>query len=155
MSIAPIGGRIVPKPATVGEYVGGFNPQPLAEIVGFDIMMVEAEATVGLSGNETTSALTAHIDETDDDPITAAALGTVEMLRTSLHDATGQKLEEERLYFAIPGSGEGTDGTNYDPTFYGYDDSGNQTRVKEPTGTIRRTVHDIHRGVTERWVGTN
>jgi RND family efflux transporter MFP subunit len=42
--LAPIGGRVVTKPATIGEFVGGVgNPQPIAEIVDFDSLMVEAD----------------------------------------------------------------------------------------------------------------
>lgn len=42
--IAPISGRIVTKPATVGEFVGGIGSVGLvAEIVDFDSLMVEAD----------------------------------------------------------------------------------------------------------------
>jgi RND family efflux transporter MFP subunit len=42
--IAPISGRIVTKPATLGEFVGGMgNPMPIAEIVDFNSLMVEAD----------------------------------------------------------------------------------------------------------------
>lgn len=42
--IAPIGGRIVTKPATVGEFVGGIgNIGLIAEIVDFDSLMVETD----------------------------------------------------------------------------------------------------------------
>jgi HlyD family secretion protein len=42
--IAPIGGRIVTKPATVGEFVGGIgNVGLIAEIVDFDSMVVETD----------------------------------------------------------------------------------------------------------------
>jgi len=42
--IAPIGGRIVTKPATVGEFVGGIgNVGLIAEIVDFDSLMVETD----------------------------------------------------------------------------------------------------------------
>jgi RND family efflux transporter MFP subunit len=42
--IAPIGGRIVTKPATVGEFVGGIgNIGLVAEIVDFDSLMVETD----------------------------------------------------------------------------------------------------------------
>ena len=42
--IAPLGGRIITKPATVGEFVGGIgNPEPIAEIVDFDSLLVEAD----------------------------------------------------------------------------------------------------------------
>jgi len=42
--LAPIGGRIVTKPATVGEFVGGIgNIGLVAEIVDFDSLMVETD----------------------------------------------------------------------------------------------------------------
>jgi HlyD family secretion protein len=42
--VAPIGGRIVTKPATVGEFVGGIgNIGLVAEIVDFDSLMVETD----------------------------------------------------------------------------------------------------------------
>lgn len=42
--VAPIGGRIVTKPATVGEFVGGIgNVGLIAEIVDFDSLMVETD----------------------------------------------------------------------------------------------------------------
>jgi RND family efflux transporter MFP subunit len=42
--IAPLGGRIVTKPATVGEFVGGIgNVGLIAEIVDFDSLMVETD----------------------------------------------------------------------------------------------------------------
>jgi RND family efflux transporter MFP subunit len=42
--VAPIGGRIVTKPATVGEFVGGIgNVGLVAEIVDFDSLMVETD----------------------------------------------------------------------------------------------------------------
>ncbi|CAN5912006.1 efflux RND transporter periplasmic adaptor subunit [soil metagenome] len=42
--IAPIGGRIVTKPATVGEFVGGIgNVGLIAEIVDFDSLLVETD----------------------------------------------------------------------------------------------------------------
>ena len=42
--LAPIGGRIVTKPATVGEFVGGIgNVGLIAEIVDFDSLMVETD----------------------------------------------------------------------------------------------------------------
>lgn len=116
---------------------------------------VEAQATVALTSNESTTALTGHVDETDDDPITAMDLGTVARLTTGLYDDTGSVLEESRLYFDIPSSGNGTDGTNYDPTVYGYDDMGRRWRVKEASGTIRRTVFNSQGLVSERHIGTN
>jgi RND family efflux transporter MFP subunit len=42
--VAPISGRIVSKPATLGEYVGGFgNIGLIAEVVDFSSLMVEAD----------------------------------------------------------------------------------------------------------------
>ena len=42
--ITPISGRVVSKPATVGEFVGGVgNPVPVAEIVDFKSQLVEAD----------------------------------------------------------------------------------------------------------------
>ncbi len=42
--VAPIGGRIVTKPATVGEFVGGIgNVGLVAEIVDFDSLLVETD----------------------------------------------------------------------------------------------------------------
>ena len=116
---------------------------------------VEFQGVVGLTNDESTTALASHVDETDDDPITAMDLASVLEMRTSLYDSTGERLEEQRVYFSIPSSGEGTDGTHYDATLFGYDDAGNKTRTKEASGTIRRTVYDLHRRATERWIGTN
>ena len=115
----------------------------------------EVEATVSLTSNESTTALTGHVDETDSDPITAMDLGTVVRLVTNHYSETGGTLEESRLYFDVPTSGAGTDGTNYDPTLLGYDDMGQRTRMKAAHGTIQRAVYDIHGRLTERWMGTN
>lgn len=42
--VTPISGRVVTKPATVGEFVGGFgNVAPIAEIVDFSSLMVEVD----------------------------------------------------------------------------------------------------------------
>lgn len=42
--VTPISGRVVTKPATVGEFVGGVgNPVPIAEIVDFSSLMVETD----------------------------------------------------------------------------------------------------------------
>jgi RHS repeat-associated protein len=115
----------------------------------------EVQATVALTSNESTTALTGHVDESDADPITAMDLGTIARLTTSLYNESGGTMQESRLYFVIPSSGAGTDGTNYDPTFFGYDDNGRRVRVKEAHGTITRTVHDKLGRVTGRWMGTN
>jgi RHS repeat-associated protein len=116
---------------------------------------VEARGVVALAGNDTTDDPEDHIDEADADPITAMDLGTVAQMTTSIYGESGTQLEESRQYFLIPGSGAGSDGTNYDPTVFGYDDSGRRWRTKEASGTIRRMVHDIHGRLTEQWIGTN
>lgn len=42
--VAPISGRVVTKPATPGSFVGGIgNPEPIAELVDFTSLMVEAD----------------------------------------------------------------------------------------------------------------
>lgn len=64
-------------------------------------------------------------------------------------------LDFSRAYHLIPSSGEGSSGTNYDQTDYGYDAMDRQNRVETPGGTITRTVYDVRGLVVERWVGTN
>ncbi len=115
----------------------------------------EVQTLVALTGNESTSALTAHVDETDGDPITAMDLGTVAQMQVDLYDETGGVLETSRRYFSIPSSGAGTDGTHYDPTEFGYDDQGRGMRVKAPDGSITRTDHDTLGRAARQWIGTN
>ncbi|MBI4881741.1 MAG: RHS repeat protein [Planctomycetes bacterium] len=115
----------------------------------------EASFLVAVSGGSTGSAQANHVDETDDDPITAMDLGTVSRLVVNLYSEEGTQLESSWRYFDVPTSGAGTEGTHYDETLYGYDDSGRPTRVKEPSGTITRTEYDLHGHVIERHVGTN
>ena len=116
---------------------------------------VEAQGKIALSGNSTTTALTAHIDETDDDPITAVDEGALCALTISLFNDAGQTLEESRRYHDIPVSGAGTNVTNYDRTLFGYDDMGRRTRAKDPTDTIDRTAYDSLGRVTDSYTGTN
>ena len=116
---------------------------------------VVVSGSIALSGNSSSSALTAHVDETDADPITAIDLGAIASMTTSHYSETGGTLEETRSYFSIPSAEPGTDGAHYDPTLFGYDDSGRRWRVEEASGTIRRTVYDaIGRSATS-WIGTN
>jgi hypothetical protein len=68
------------------------------------------------------SALTAHVDETEADPITAIDLGTVTRLAVSEYDESGTAFERSLAYFDVPTAGAGTEGTNYDSTAYGSDD---------------------------------
>ena len=102
-----------------------------------------------------TLTLTSHVDETDSDPLTAMDLGTATSVTTNVYNGSGHVLEESRFYFDLPTSGEGTEGTHFDATYYGYDELGRRTRTKAPHGTISRTVHDALGRVTERWTGTN
>ena len=115
----------------------------------------EVRGVIGLTGNETTLALTSHIDETEADPLLALDVGSVEQMSVRLLGDTGHSLEEVRSYHSVPTSGAGTDGTHYDPIIYGYDDMGRVWRVKQPHGTITRTVYDALGRQTQTWTGTN
>lgn len=116
----------------------------------------EVTATIGLPSNSSTTTQTSHIDETTADPLTAVnGSWSVGFMRTTLFDNSGVRRNADRTYFDTPSSGAGTDGTHYDETLYGYDDSGRVRRVKEPHGTITRTVRNLPGNTTETWVGTN
>jgi YD repeat-containing protein len=128
---------------------------PVSYTVSNHAGQTEVSATVALSGGTSTAALTAYIDETDADPITAMDLGTVARLSTNIMDESGTHVETSRAYFSIPASGVGTDGTHYDATTYGYDDSGRVVRTKAPHGTINRTVYDSIGRKSESWIGLN
>lgn len=116
---------------------------------------IEVHGVIALSSNETTTALTGHIDETDSDPITAVDVGTLSSMSTNIFDDSGVRLEESRRYFDIPTSGTGTASANYDPTTYIYSDSGDLIRTADPTGTIFRSDFDLHRRVTDQYLGTD
>jgi hypothetical protein len=67
-------------------------------------------------------------------------------------------LTASRVYHTIPSSGEGTSGTNYDETTYGYDAMCRQNKVKTPGGTITRTVFKVVGGESfadKVYIGTN
>ncbi len=115
----------------------------------------EVVATVALASNESTLAQASHVDEGDADPITAMDLGTIVRMQVSLFDDTGSRRTESRAYFSVPSSGAGTDGTHYDPTLFAYDGAGRLWRVKEPSGTIQRTVFDPIGRKSAEWLGTN
>lgn len=115
----------------------------------------EVSGLIGLTDNETSNAPSAFIVETDDDPIAAVSTGTVKRLTTYHYDLSGHQLSESRVYFAIPLSEPGTDGTHYDPTTYAYDGLRRLIRTEAPHGTIYRNVYDVRSHVTENWVGTN
>lgn len=110
---------------------------------------------IAFTGTTTTTAPGSQFSTTSSDPIAAISAGTVTHLKTRQHEETGTRVKEERNYFLVPSSGVGTDGTNYDPTSYAYDAEGHPWRVKDPTGTIDRTVYDVKGRVIERWIGTN
>ncbi|MCP3935871.1 MAG: hypothetical protein GY708_10920, partial [Actinomycetia bacterium] len=116
---------------------------------------VEASGTVGLTSDVSTSAQTAHIDETESDPLLAIDIGTVEQMTTSVYGDAGQQRSESRPYFDVPTSGNGSDGTNYDASFFAYDDEGRQHRIEEPSGTLRRTTYDALGRVASRLIGKN
>ena len=115
----------------------------------------EASGIVALTNNATTTGLNGHVDEADDDPITALDLGSVVRLRTALYSETGAHETESREYSLIPGSSPGSAGTNYDATTYFHDELGRQIRVKDPTGTISRQTYDLRSNVREVWTGLN
>jgi GT2 family glycosyltransferase len=60
-----------------------------------------------------------------------------------------------RVYHAIPASGEGTEGVNYDQTRYGYDVMKRRNRTVSPGGTITFDVFDVRGLVAATYVGTN
>lgn len=70
-----------------------------------------------------------------------------------LLDAWGRVIAQ-RAYFAIPASGEGELGANYNETLYSYDDMGRQNRVVDATGTIEKRIFDVRDLVTSVLVGT-
>jgi YD repeat-containing protein len=115
-----------------------------------------ARGIIALADNKAeNNSKAGFFDEADDDIITAIDEGKAAQLTTFIYSKSGATLEEERKYIDIPTSGVGKSGTNYDATLYGYDDSGRRTRVKEATGTIRRTAFDLFGRVTDRYIGTN
>jgi hypothetical protein len=69
-------------------------------------------------------------------------------------DADGS-LQATLLYYDIPSSGSGEEGSNYDQTAYGYDWHGRQNRIQSPGGTITRAVYDDDSRVLSVYVGTD
>ena len=64
-------------------------------------------------------------------------------------------LEWARVYHTIPSSGNGSSGTNYSQTDFGFDAQGRRNKVKSPGGTITRTVFDVRGQAIKTYVGTN
>ena len=59
------------------------------------------------------------------------------------------------VYYAIPASGMGSAGVNYNQTQYGYDCEFRQNKVQSPGGTITRTTFDLLGRSIGVYVGTN
>lgn len=118
----------------------------------------EFSGTIVLSAGTSTTALTSWIEESgaaDGDPIAALDVGTLFRVSTSVYSDSGAQLNESRMYHTIPGSGAGSEGTNYDATRYAYDSMGRQRRAKSPDGTITLATFDtLGRSATSQ-VGTN
>jgi RHS repeat-associated protein len=70
------------------------------------------------------------------------------------YDVAGRQTSQ-RVYHDIPSSGEGTLGTNYLETTFGYDSLSRQNRILTPDGTISRTVFNGRDQATSSWVGTD
>ena len=60
-----------------------------------------------------------------------------------------------RTYHTIPTSGDGSSGTNYDESTFGYDAMGRQNKSVTPGGTISRTVFDARGHALADYVGTD
>ena len=74
---------------------------------------------------------------------------------TSQNYVTASSPGYQRVYFAIPSSGTGVRGTNYNQTNYAYDRMQRQIRVLTPGRTINSTVYHPMGWVLENWTGTN
>jgi len=61
----------------------------------------------------------------------------------------------QRVYHTIPDTGEGTSGTNYDETDFGYDVMKRRNRTVSPGGTITDLVYEPRGLVIGTYVGTN
>jgi hypothetical protein len=61
----------------------------------------------------------------------------------------------QRVYHTIPSSGEGSSGTNYDETVFGYDAMKRQNRRVTPGGTINRIVFDARANPWKMYTGTD
>lgn len=119
----------------------------------------EVDGLIAVSTSGSTASQSAHIDETDTDPITAvdtgSSFGSLARMTVMVHSEPGTQVDEVRSYFLLPSSGAGTEGTNFDKVTYGYDPMGRRWRTVDATGTIHREVFDARGKVIERWVGTN
>jgi YD repeat-containing protein len=128
---------------------------PVAYSVHNQTGFTEASGTIGLSGNSTTSAPSAFVDNTSDDVLAAIQVGTLRQLSTVVPTSVGTLVAESRLYTTIPSTMPGSSGTNYDATTYAFDDLERTIRTVVPCGTIERPVYDVLGRVVEHWVGTD
>jgi RHS repeat-associated protein len=64
-------------------------------------------------------------------------------------------VSSQRLYHDIPSSGDGSAGTNYAQTTYGYDALKRRNRTVSPAGTITFNVLDVRGNTTETRIGTS
>lgn len=119
------------------------------------------EGVIALDGGQTTDALSSWVQSNPmspiDDPIAAldSGVGELASLSSTVYDLSGARKSEERTYFAIPGSGEGTDTNNYDVVLYDYDDMGRLFRRTDATGTITRSTFHPRGEARESWIGTD
>lgn len=114
-----------------------------------------SQATVALTSNESTTALTGHVNESSDDIISAMTLGSVVRLATTVFDPSGTQAQEARQYFLVPTSIPGTAGTNFDATTFAYSDAGKRWRTEAADGTVSRSKVDLIGRAKSQWVGTN
>ncbi|HRQ74020.1 MAG TPA: hypothetical protein PLU35_13420, partial [Phycisphaerales bacterium] len=128
---------------------------PVAYTVRNHAGRTEAGGVIALAAGGEASAPTTWIDDEEDDPITAVQVGTLARYSTSEYGETGTRLLRSLTYHAIPGSGDGTEGTNYDAVPYAYDNSGRLVRTKDATGTVSRTAYDVLGRPAARSIGTN
>ena len=74
---------------------------------------------------------------------------------TTMQYGSNNLLASQYVYHTIPASGQGSSGTNYDESDFGYDAMQRQNRQVTPGGTITRTVFDVRDNQASIWVGTN
>ena len=87
-------------------------------------------------------------------------ISNIQSLERDLTNPGGQLIEVDQ-YVSLNGVTYattpylGTAGTNYNPTYYGYDDSGDLQRVQDAVGTITDTLYDGLDRPVSTYVGTN
>ena len=74
---------------------------------------------------------------------------------TATPPTVAHQMVSQRVYFSIPSSGTGTEGSDYGETDYGYDALERRNRVVAAGGTITRTVWQTPQQVASIWVGTD